>query len=240
MKKQNLILAILLFAFGVSAIAQEDEESKRSRKRTRQDMIFEIGMNNYLLDGQFPDQSNEQYTVKPFGSWYVSLGSSYLTQVAGPLYLEWGGDISWYNFKFQDPSTRLDKSAAGIDFTSIQDVDVVPNKSKMTVSYLNVNFVPLIKLGNKRDGFRFGAGVYGGYRLGAHVKYNYELNGQDIKDKFSDNYFVENLRYGIKARMGFRDLDFFANYDLNKLFIEGKGPQVNAISAGIVLSDLFH
>ena len=44
---------------------------------------------------------------------------------------------------------------------------------------------------------------------------------------------MNNLRYGLRLQFGFRDTDFFFNYDLNELFSAGKGPKVNAFSFGV-------
>jgi len=39
----------------------------------------------------------------------------------------------------------------------------------------------------------------------------------------------------LRFQMGYRGIDFYANYDLNELFVEGRGPQLNAFSFGFVL-----
>ncbi|MBA4058759.1 MAG: hypothetical protein C0490_28840, partial [Marivirga sp.] len=39
--------------------------------RTWQSFNFDLGTNNYLSDGKFPDSNNELYSVRPWGSWYV-------------------------------------------------------------------------------------------------------------------------------------------------------------------------
>lgn len=240
MKKISLLMLAFILAGSSFVFAQDDEKKdKKKRFRTRQEFVFDLGLNNYLSDGQFPDQTNEQFTIKPWGSWYVSIGNSYLTKIAGPLYLEWGGDINWYNFKFQDAKTIIVKNPTDITFDVNQDASRDQTKSKLVVSYVNVSFVPIIKFGERNSSFRLGAGVYGGYKLGSFAKYVYDVDDQTIKDKVRENYFVENLRYGIRARVGYRDVDLFANYDLNSLFSEGRGPQLNAVSAGFTITDLF-
>src|SRR5882672_3869597 len=44
-------------------------------RRTHHSLNIDLGMNNYLENGRFPDASNELYTVKPWGSWYVAVNS---------------------------------------------------------------------------------------------------------------------------------------------------------------------
>ena len=52
-----------------------DRDSRRDRNRTRNYLNFDFGLNNYLEGNQFPDATNAQYTVKPFGSWYIGISS---------------------------------------------------------------------------------------------------------------------------------------------------------------------
>ena len=217
----------------------------RKRKRTDNMLSFDFGLNNYLSQGKFPDESNAIYAVKPVVSWYVALGLLNRTKVAGPLYLDWGANVSWYNFKFENERTRLAKTPDGVAFSeSVEAID--PIKSKLVVPYLNVSLVPLLYFGkpgsndwfvfdrDKGAGFRIGAGVYAGYRLGSRAKYVFREEGDRERVKDRTNFYVNNYRYGLRFQMGYRGVDVFANYDLNELFVEGRGPELNAFSFGIV------
>ena len=221
----------------------ENNEEKR-RKSSKSFVNFDIGVNNYLQNGKFPDATDEQFTIKPFGSWYVALASVHRNTIAGPLYLETGGSLSWYNFKFQDAMTRLDKDTDQTLF--IQD----PNgfneyiKSKLTVSYINVFLMPGLHLGkdskgrpawkhNQDKGVRIAVGPYAGYRIGSYTKVVFD-NGAKQKDRTRNNYYLSNLRYGIRAQLGWNGTDLFFNYDMNTLFEEGKGPELNPFSFGII------
>lgn len=214
------------------------------RKGTSTTMMFDFGLNNYLNNGRFPDETNELYTVKPLVSWNIALGITNTTKIAGPLYLEWGGNINWYNFKFENDRTRMEKTDDGVVF--FEDLDVRdPRKSKFVVPYLNAQFVPMFQFGKARrdgwfpldrdddSGFRIGMGGYAGYRVGSRHKYVIKQDNR-IRVKTRENYFVNNWRYGVRFQLGFRSFDFYANYDLNELFIEGKGPELNAFSFGIM------
>lgn len=151
-------------------------------KGTSTTMMFDFGLNNYLNNGRFPDETNELYTVKPLVSWNIALGITNTTKIAGPLYLEWGGNINWYNFKFENDRTRMEKTDNGVVF--FEDLDVRdPRKSKFVVPYLNAQFVPMFQFGKARrdgwfpldrdddSGFRIGMGGYAGYRVGSRHKY---------------------------------------------------------------------
>ncbi len=83
------------------------------------------------------------------------------------------------------------------------------------------------------SGFRFGVGMYAGYRLGSHSKVKYD-DGNTEKKKDHDSFYLNDFRYGVRVQTGFQGTDLFFNYDLNELFKEDRGPALNAISFGIV------
>ncbi|AHM63088.1 hypothetical protein D770_24215 [Flammeovirgaceae bacterium 311] len=229
------------------------EHKNKSYSRTRSSFLIDLGVNNYLEDGKFPQEDDAQYAVKHWGSWYVGLGQSFTTQIAGPLALQWGAGVNWYNFKFEDQRTRIDKSNQRIDFIQEPRSEVYSEKSKLTASYVTLQAVPMLDFGYRRktevraDGssqvnrwhtskaFRVGLGGYASYRLGSYTKYKFEVEQDEKKDRNRDNYYLNNWRYGVRAQVGFKGIDLFAQYDLNDLFIENRGPKLNAFSFGIML-----
>ncbi len=228
--------------------------------RTTHHFNIDLGINNWIEGGQFPDAIDANYTIKPFGSWYVALNSINKTWVTGPIFLEWGMGVSWYNWKLQDPDFRIVEGDTQIEL--IEDPEINGIKSKLTSSFINVHAVPMFDFsrGRKkvtsyessgvrvrrysRKGFRFGLGGYAGYRLGAHTKFRFKEDGSSDRDKESDNFFLENFRYGLRGQIGWKGLELFVMYDLNEVFASGKGPQnpdtgepakLNAITFGVTL-----
>ena len=232
----------------------DDDDDKYDFRfdRTRHDLNFEFGMNNWLENGKFPDQEDKLYAIKPWGSWYVAIKSNNRTHVGGIMELQWGAGISWYNWKMENRSVRITKTPTGVDFS--EDPILKGTKSKLAATYLNVHFVPTLDFGNRikktRDidngrvritryrnrGMRIGLGGYAGYRIDSWTKFVYEdTDGDKKKDKTGGNFFLNNFRYGIRGEIGFNDVDFFFNYDLNTVFAAGKGPKLHAISFGIII-----
>lgn len=228
----------------------EDPIKIKKRSKSKHAFNIELGLNNYFEDGNLGATHSENYAVKPFGSWYVGLTSKMKTHVGGKLYLEWGGGVSWYNFKMENTAMRIFKAEDGIIFQESQ-ADIKSLKSKLTATYINVSLVPLLDFG--RDGkydpfnflgdfgnynkksFRVGFGPYIGYRLDSYAKYKFEENGEVEKDRDKNSFYLNNLRYGLRFQMGYKGLDVFAQYDLNPLFRTNYGPELNAFSFGIIL-----
>ncbi|HEY9048985.1 MAG TPA: hypothetical protein VIN08_23960 [Ohtaekwangia sp.] len=210
--------------------------------RTWQSFNFDLGTNNYLENGKFPS-SNANYSVRPWGSWYVGLSSIQRSRLGKNFFLEWGLGMSWYNFKFENDNTFIQKDDNGIQF--IQDTrDYHYIKSKLTASYITASLIPIIDFGdNSRkarmwegdgDSFRIGIGPYIGYRVGSHSKMVYKDDGDREKEKNRDSFYLNNFRYGARLQIGYRSTDLFFNYDINELFEAGKGPKLNAFSFGVI------
>lgn len=228
--------------------SDRENKSKKNRyeRKTHSSFNIDLGMNNYLQNGQFPSGSSaELYTVKPWGSWYVGLNSILRTRITRKLFLEWGGGVSWYNFKFENYKTVISKDDNGVIF-SLDPRDLNFQKSKLTVAYVNISAVPVFDFGDNGrkstffDGhhsssFRIGFGPYAGYRLDSYSKQMWFQDGDKHKSHNHDSFYLDNFRYGLRLQLGFRDTDIFFNYDLNELFLANKGPKLNAISFGITL-----
>ncbi|MEM7106877.1 MAG: hypothetical protein AAF519_01535 [Bacteroidota bacterium] len=218
---------------------------KRRRTYTRHSFNVEIGTNNYLEDGQFPGENNRLYAVRPWGSWYVALTSAKQTYFGNSFYLDWGPSVSWYNFKFENDATRI-IDGDQITFIEANEPDVDYEKSKLTAAYVNVHMVPMFSIGHNRgrgwkrykdsssSNFRIGVGGYVGYRISSYSKIVTRIDGDKEKDKDKDSFNMTDLRYGVRAQLGFGDMDIFFNYDLNELFNENQGPELNAFSIGLI------
>jgi len=211
--------------------------------RTWQSYNVDLGINNYMRADQFPT-GNELYAVRPWGSWYIGLNSIQRTKLARNFFVEWGMGVSWYNFKFQEDNIRVSEDDIGVHFAEdTRSVDFI--KSKLSATFINASLVPVIDFGEhshknriwegNREGFRFGAGPYVGYRIASKSKLVYEEGGERHREKERDSFYLNNFRYGIRLQIGVRSTDLFINYDLNDLFADKKGIQLNAVSFGLIL-----
>ena len=250
-----MLIAVLLATATYAQEADKNDDTrqveiikKKKNKGTTYGLGFDFGINNYLKDGKSPEDTNELYSAKPWGSWTFALNGINRTHIAGPLYLQWGGGVNWYNFKFNDESIRVSKDANGVVFTQDPRANIDPIKSRLSTTYLNVSMLPVLRFGENGhdrgwndgcfdhdigDGFRIGLGGYAGYKIFSNSKFVYEDQGDKRKEKDRDTYYLNNWRYGARLQVGFRDVDLFVNYDISELFVTGKGPKLNAFSFGI-------
>lgn len=244
---------------------KNDDDDWRTRKRrssrdieyyqrhdhgTLRDLNFEIGLNNWLEDGEFPS-SNDLYQLRPINSTFVGLIWNHTTYLSGPLYLDWGWGFNWYNFKFENPRTRLDPSGGELNF--FEDLNAnSAKKSKLKVTYLNFNLVPVFDFSrgkrlvrqyedddvrvalSARRGFRFGIGPYASLKLSQKAKYKYSNDAGNQKDKDKGGFYINNFRWGLRAQIGIDRFDMFMTYDMAPIFEDGNGPALSPITLGVV------
>jgi hypothetical protein len=234
-----------------SSSSGEWKSTKKSRGAgTRFVEFMDFGFNNYLDEGSFPNERNAPYTVKSWGSWYVALAPAWQTHIGGRFALNYGAGVSWYNFKFQDPTVQLTMGEDGVIFDNFP-ADQRITKSKLTTSYIQAKLIPMLDFGYrprkkvlddgtvlrstgyKNSRFRIGVGPYAGYRIGGHTKIVDRTNGGKDKTRVNDHFFLTNFRYGLRLQLGISEVDFFVNYDFNTLFADQRGPKLNAFSFGV-------
>ena len=235
----NLTKVLLALALSATVLQAQDQEDKKKKYnvKTYHDLAFSLGLNNYLQGDKFPDATGEIYSLMPVMSTNMGIGSLNKTKFSRNFYLEWGGDVTFYNYRFEDPQTMITKSASGITFETDNQAEVKFLKSKLTASYINASLIPMIRLGKSKRSPRIGAGMYGGYRIGSSSKTTHRDGDNVIRNRTRLNYYLENLHYGFKGRLGYRNFDLFATYELSPLFTPGRGPELNVVSIGLLFTD---
>jgi hypothetical protein len=73
-----------------------------------------------------------------------------------------------------------------------------------------------------------------GVRLTSHTKIKYRKE-QKEKLKVPDHYSLQDFKYGLMFRTGYRWINVFATYELTPLFKNDKGPHLTPFTFGITL-----
>ncbi len=76
-------------------------------------------------------------------------------------------------------------------------------------------------------------GLIGGVKIGSHTK----VKHGDTKDKDRSGFYINSFKYEATARIGYKGIALFANYSLNPLFEDGKGPKLTPFTVGISFTD---
>lgn len=114
----------------------------------------------------------------------------------------------------------------------------INQKSKFSAVYL---LAPLlmefqIPVSHYSNRVFISGGMVAAYRLSSHAKIKYNAGKNKEKLKTPGDYSLQDFRYGLMMRMGYRQLQVFVNYDLVPLFKEDAGVQdVYPFTFGITL-----
>ena len=91
-----------------------------------------------------------------------------------------------------------------------------------------------IPVNNYRNRLYFSGGMYFSYRIVSYTKITYKAE-QVHRLKITDNYSLQNFKYGLMFRTGYRWINFYAKYELTPFFKKGKGPELTPFVVGITL-----
>lgn len=215
-----------------SKVTREEKDHKIKHDH---ELEFLIGLNNYLTpNNELPSNNDEVYSIDPITSWTYQINSVHEVKFSKFFQTNFMFGIQWNNFALEDENYQILKGPESIVFenTTISRADINPARSKLNITYLNAGILPIVHFGKKSSSLRVGAGVYGGYRIGSKSKFKYDDNGKDV---VKNNFYLNSWHYGVRAQVGWKGIDLFATYDLNSLYINNRGPELNAFSFGIIL-----
>ncbi|WP_296622115.1 outer membrane beta-barrel protein [Marivirga sp.] len=214
------------------------EKDKDRLVKHDQDIEFSVGLNNYLNSSdQFPDTDNKNFALDPLTSWTYGIHSNHKISVSPYVKFNFQLGILWNNFALADNNYQFTKGQEQVELldNDLSRPDINPTRSKLNITYLNFNFVPMFHLGKSSDAFRIGVGPFGSYRIASKSKFKYDDDGKDV---IKNNFHINNWKYGLKAQIGWKGVDLFATYDLSPIFIEDRGPEADyplrAISFGVI------
>lgn len=203
---------------------KNDKKTMVYDRRTSSDLVFAIGFNNAITDGESLDDS----PYKIGGSGFVELGWAWKTRVfenSNAVRLKYGFSFQWNKLDIKG-NNYLVEDADGM--VSIEPFDLDLKKSKFRTTNLvfpvHFEFGPSKKI-EREDYFRystyrkfkFGIGGYGGLTLQTMQKLKYTENGKHQKDKFKD-YNTNAFVYGLSSYVSWGNVGVYAKYDLSTLF----------------------
>lgn len=91
-----------------------------------------------------------------------------------------------------------------------------------------------IPINNYKNRLYFSSGMYFSYLIGSYTKIKYH-DDRKKKLKVTDDYSLQNFKYGLMFRTGYRWFNFYAMYELTPFFKVDKGPKLTPITFGVTL-----
>ncbi len=169
-----------------------------------------------------------------------------------------GLGLTFNDYKFMRPTRLSMDSSALIGYL---DEDINIRKSKLSAMYLSLPVLFEFQTAPcyRKNGFHVNVGMLISARLSSHTKKYYDdlntefnvtkynpetdqyevvytaISPNDPKEHHYGDWFLQPFKFEATARIGWNFLNFWANYSLNTMFREGKGPELYPWSAGISL-----
>ncbi|MEA3446228.1 MAG: hypothetical protein U9R19_16030 [Bacteroidota bacterium] len=197
---------------------------------------FEFGFNGLLnADYEMPGTDNPM-AINNARSWTFGIN---LFQKDIPLIKENFGLIGGLGMQFRnyhfENNYPMKNNDGNLDWIVADDKDYSKNRLQATylTGVLAMEFQAPV--GNKDHEFFLMAGAYGNFRMGSNLMQKWEEDGKKQKDKIKDDFYLNDLEYGLTGRIGIGKINLFANYSLTPLFKEGKAPEWNPVTVGIMI-----
>jgi hypothetical protein len=222
--------------------ADSTERKQREEHRNRShftDFRLDVGLNT-LVNKKGPVANS--LDLRPEGSRYLNIGWMYSQRLGGkrsPMFLSLGPEFSFNNYMLEGNNRWVNQNNITQVVADGQDREL--QKSKLTTTTINVPLMLTMKLGGNSKGrsdFKLGVGGFAGYLLGQHTKIKYFEDGKSNKDKDRGSFNLNEFQYGVQGVIGVGDFTLFGKYNLNELFKDNRGPQVQALSFGLQFSGL--
>ena len=207
--------------------------------RTYDDVVFAIGFNNAIIDGQ--DINDSPYKLG--GSGFVELGYAWTTRVfnnSGFLHIIYGASLQWNKLNIKDNQYFVrDGNTIGLEEFPL-DLGKAKFRTTNLVFPVHLQFGPGRSVTKTYDDriiyrqnrFRLGIGGYAGFSLGHMQKLKYKDGGDRIKDKQKGNFNVNEFIYGVSGYIALGDVAVYVKYDLNPIF-RNQAIDQNNISVGL-------
>jgi hypothetical protein len=220
---------------GIDRGMEQGKKSKPKKSPINLWSGFELGINGWLnADGTTSmDSMNSNFSlnygksiVVNFNLWEVraKLIGNNLTLVSGL-----GAEINNYRF---DKNIRM--SNPDDKLTLVNESEVNYLKSKFTTGYLNAPLYLCIATNPIRKGKRLfiAPGITGGWRFTSYNKRKVEIDGDESKSRFKNDFNTLPFRVNASLRMGYGNFLLFANYSLTEFFRKDLGPGLVPFSVG--------
>ena len=203
-------------------------------------LIVDLGVNALVHQQQYRNSGGQPETLdlRTEGSRYVNIGLNWDARLGGkrsPVSLTAGPEFAFNNYMLSGNNKWV--SANGRTDVVHETDGRQYQKSKLATSSVNLPVMLRLQLrdAHYRPTFLLGAGGFVGYRIKSWTKLKYTSEGTTYKDKEDGSYNMENFLYGLQGNIGYRDLEFFAKYNMNQLFKTGAGPDTQVLSFGVRL-----
>jgi hypothetical protein len=218
---------------------EEDFERQPAWKNFKGHWAGISGGPNNLVDKNFSFERNDEdqfMEINPVKSWNFNVNFAQYSIGLGSdkVGLSTGLGIEWSNYHFSDTNIIAKEGGKIVEKSTPESIQ----KKRLQTTYLTVPLLFEVQFPNLVRSKRayISVGVISGIKLFSNTKIKYVKDGNKQKEKFKSDYYLNSIRYGLTARMGYSDCGVYFNYYLTPLFLKDHGPELYPLAAGVVLN----
>lgn len=229
----------------VDEMGEPDEDSKgnNGKNSDNADLASWAGIDvgvNVLMNNQFEPQFSEKHLqIDPANSFSYSFNFfEYFIKFGTPhVGLVTGAGFTNSRFGFKDSYMRL---GANADSTyGYADSSLINGftQNQLRVNYFNIPLMFQINTSkDKKKNFHIAFGAIAGVRMGSKMKYKYDVLEGETDFKTKGRFNVNPFQLALTARVGFRGLGVFANFNVLPLFENDKSRVAKPLTFGASLN----
>jgi hypothetical protein len=193
-------------------------------------MDLSLGLTGLVNNTETVNPTAVYPDYKPWSSNFYDVGLKFKTRIGGPgsrVGVTYGLTYLWNNLDFSnDVKIQMtnDKPSFVVEENAVRSTE-------LNIGYLTIPIGAEIKIGKKG---KFGVGAYGGYRVRSVQKIRTKNGNEDISEKRTGNYGLNNTMYGVSAKVGYGNLVLVGRYNLTNVFNnDNKDYSYNPYNIGI-------
>ncbi len=200
---------------------------------------LEIGLNNYLTpDNNLQLPPGQEYMDLNTGkswNWNINIIDYGFGLGTDKIGIATGLGFEFINYHFDGQNSIRKDPVTGEIVEYVPEYAGNITKSKMNITYITAPLLLEFQIPAGRHRIHISGGVMGGVKLWSNTKIKYTVSGEKSKEKAKGDYNLSPLRWGVTARVGYRAINFYANYYMTSLFKENMGPELYPFSIGLAL-----
>jgi hypothetical protein len=211
---------------------------KKPKLVETESFVMDLGLNTLIHDGGLEMPTGyEEMAPDKLGSFNFHLGivQQGVNLYRGKLRFVYGIGIEYNNYRFTE-HIDLIKGSNPLAYTVNDNIEY--RKNKLVSQYLTMPLMLNFKSNpnDEDESLNIAAGIQLGYLVDTHTKQKWGRGSDKVKSKTRGNYQMEDFRYGYVVQFGYGDFNLFAKYYPGPVFKDGRGPNVQTASLGLVLT----
>ena len=194
---------------------------------------FELGLNNYVNADNKTTLDDPLFELTPEASWVFTINFiEFSIPFSKNMGLVTGMGSTWNNYHYRNNVNVYEDPTSGIIIAE-PETTLDYKKNALNLWYLTIPliFEFQIPVAESPHRIHVGFGAVGSLKLTSKMVQKYDGS----KSKNRSDFQIPGLKYGLTARIGYRFIKLFVNYDLVPLYKDNRGPEVFPVSAGITL-----